>query len=199
MLNLIIKPIHSNHIYTVQFLYTIFLLSLFLGQELIAQDLVLQNMSVSTVENFSASNSITAGPNFKIINGGDATLTSKTVTLNPGCSILRGGKLQIISSNMAVGVESENEVITDAFLLHQNYPNPFNPSTIIKYQIPTESLTSLKVFDILGKEVAILVNEKKQPGVYEVNFNASELSSGIYFYQLKCRQFKQIRKMILMR
>ena len=94
-------------------------------------------------------------------------------------------------------VEQANQPLT--FNLHQNYPNPFNPTTKIKYQISTESLTSLKVYDILGKEVVILVNEKKQPGVYEVNFNAISLSSGIYFYKLQSGSFIETKKMMLLK
>jgi hypothetical protein len=91
------------------------------------------------------------------------------------------------------------------FKLYQNYPNPFNPSTKIKYSIPQSSKVTLKVFDILGKEVAVLVNEEKAAGEYEVEFSVSsfgdggKLSSGVYFYQLRSGEFVQTNKMILMR
>ncbi len=92
------------------------------------------------------------------------------------------------------------------FSLEQNYPNPFNPSTKIKYSIPNVTLSGvegsrviLKVFDILGKEIAILVNEEKSAGNYEVKFDASKLSSGVYFYQLQAGSFIETRKMILIR
>ncbi len=83
--------------------------------------------------------------------------------------------------------------------LHQNYPNPFNPSTIIKFQIPELSFVSLKVYDVLGNEVARLVNREKQAGEYEINFSNNELSSGIYLYQLKTNNFLETKKMILLR
>ncbi|MHC1737400.1 MAG: FG-GAP-like repeat-containing protein [Ignavibacteriaceae bacterium] len=86
-----------------------------------------------------------------------------------------------------------------AFSLSQNYPNPFNPSTVISYQLPVSSHVYLKLFDILGNEVAELVNEEKQPGNYEVVFDASQLSSGIYFYQLRAGSFVSTRKMILLK
>ena len=85
------------------------------------------------------------------------------------------------------------------FELQQNYPNPFNPSTTIKYQIPTAGLVSLKVYDVLGNEVATLVNEDKGAGSYKVEYNASVLSSGIYFYRMHAGSFTQARKMILLK
>ncbi len=92
------------------------------------------------------------------------------------------------------------------FSLAQNYPNPFNPSTTIKYTIPNITLSGvegsrvqLKVYDVLGNEVAVLVNEEKPAGSYEVNFDASQLSSGIYFYKLQAGSFTETKKMILVR
>jgi len=88
--------------------------------------------------------------------------------------------------------------------LYQNYPNPFNPSTKIKYEIPNRTeyysvpqFVTLKVYDILGNEVANLVNEEKPPGVYEVEFDGTELTTGIYFYQLQVGDFIQTRKMTI--
>ncbi len=93
----------------------------------------------------------------------------------------------------------ESFISPDRFYLYQNYPQPFNPTTIIKYQIPQSSFVSLKVFDVLGKEVAILINEEKSAGTYEVEFNGSELSSGIYFYTLKTGEFSDTKKMLLIK
>jgi len=92
-----------------------------------------------------------------------------------------------------------NNIILLVYDLYQNYPNPFNPTTTIKYTIPQTSFITLKVFDILGREVAVLVNEEKPAGSYEVDFNASQLSSGVYIYQLKSGSFIQIKKMVLIR
>lgn len=75
-------------------------------------------------------------------------------------------------------------VIPKDFLLHHNYPNPFNPSTTIRYDIPENGHMELSVHDILGREVATLVNEKREAGRYEVEFNGSKLTSGVYFYRL---------------
>jgi hypothetical protein len=83
--------------------------------------------------------------------------------------------------------------------LLQNYPNPFNPTTKINYQIPELSFVTLKVFDVLGREVTILVNEELNAGKHEATFNASGISSGIYFYQIKANNYIQTKKMILMK
>lgn len=85
------------------------------------------------------------------------------------------------------------------FSLSQNYPNPFNPATMIRYSSPVSSRVTLKVFDILGNEVATLVDEEKQPGNYEVEFNAAKLPSGIYFYQLRTGSFADTKKMIFLK
>lgn len=85
------------------------------------------------------------------------------------------------------------------FSLSQNYPNPFNPETVISYQIPINSKVSLKVFDLLGREVATLVNEVKGAGKYDVTFNGNLFTSGIYFYTIQTENFMQTRKMILMK
>jgi hypothetical protein len=94
-----------------------------------------------------------------------------------------------------------------AFWLEQNYPNPFNPTTRIKYQIPNDNYVTLKVFDILGREVRTLVNETRIAGEHEVTFDvnglarqtAGGLASGVYFYKLRSSSFVQTRKMFLQR
>ncbi len=111
-------------------------------------------------------------------------------------------------------VENDDQKLPSEYILEQNYPNPFNPSTTIKYQIPAqdrndklfvtrsgveESFVTLKVYNILGREVATLVNKKQNPGNYQVEWNASNLPSGIYFYQLKAGDFTETKKMVLLR
>ena len=91
-----------------------------------------------------------------------------------------------------------NEVVSD-FRLYQNYPNPFNPSTKIKYQIADYGFVSLKVYDILGREVAVLVNETQNPGSYEIKFDGKNFSSGTYFYRIKTRNNIQTKKMMLLK
>ena len=85
------------------------------------------------------------------------------------------------------------------FELEWNYPNPFNPSTKIKYSVPQSSNVLLKIYDVLGKEVATLIDEEKPAGNYEVEFNASNLSSGTYFYRLRSGNFVEMKKMVLMK
>jgi len=93
----------------------------------------------------------------------------------------------------------EVEIAPSEFSLAQNYPNPFNPITAISYQLPMNTFVTLKVYDVLGNEVATLVNEEKSAGVHEVEFNATELGSGVYFYTLKADEFLSTKKMILMK
>jgi len=95
--------------------------------------------------------------------------------------------------------EENNFVQPKDFLLQQNYPNPFNPNTIISYQLPVTGNVTLKVYDLLGKEVATLVNEEKPSGHYEINFDASNLASGIYYYQLRAGEFVETKKMTLIK
>jgi photosystem II stability/assembly factor-like uncharacterized protein len=85
------------------------------------------------------------------------------------------------------------------YYLHQNYPNPFNPSTTIRYQIPKEGMVTLKVYDLLGKELAELVNGRKSPGLHSVDFHAGSYSSGVYFYELRSGSFIETKKLVLMR
>jgi methionine-rich copper-binding protein CopC len=93
----------------------------------------------------------------------------------------------------------QDQTIPVQFVLHQNYPNPFNPTTNISFTIPASNVTSLRIFDILGKEVAVLLNGKMDAGDYDIPFNASHLTSGIYFYQLRSGNFVETKKMVLMR
>ena len=93
----------------------------------------------------------------------------------------------------------ENNNIPIEFSLAQNYPNPFNPSTVIRYQLPVASQVSLKVFNVLGNEVATLVNDYKSAGSYDVDFNSTNLSSGVYFYSLTAGSFTETKKFILMK
>ncbi len=101
--------------------------------------------------------------------------------------------------NTVVGVEPVTKNVPDVYKLYQNYPNPFNPTTNIKYQIKNSGYISLKVFDILGKEIAALVNEKLSPGTYEITFDGSNLSSGIYFYKIETEGFSEVKKFILLK
>jgi hypothetical protein len=107
-----------------------------------------------------------------------------------------------------IGIQNISTKIPEKFSLHQNYPNPFNPVTKIRFDIakpspliPLQSgkFVKLIVYDILGKEVATLVNENLQPGTYEVSFNGSNLTSGVYFYKLTTGDFIAVKKMIMIK
>ncbi len=97
-----------------------------------------------------------------------------------------------------VGIEDDRPQLTD-FALEQNYPNPFNPSTTIRYSVKTSSDVKLTVFDVSGKEVAQLVKGTKEAGSYEVNFDATNLTSGVYVYRLTAGNYSETRKMMLVR
>lgn len=96
-------------------------------------------------------------------------------------------------------IQLEEGEIPDKFKLYENYPNPFNPETKIKFDLPNDNFVSIKIYDVLGKEVATLVNEFKNAGSYIISFNGSNLSSGIYYYKIKAGSYEQIRKMILLK
>jgi hypothetical protein len=98
-----------------------------------------------------------------------------------------------------VGIQTTSNEIPESFYLSQNYPNPFNPMTKIKFDIPSSLSTKITVYDILGKEVKTLVNDKLNPGTYEVDFDGSNLPSGVYFYKLETEAFTETKKMILIK
>jgi hypothetical protein len=110
-----------------------------------------------------------------------------------------GGQFEVTYNTLITNIVADATVTVDDFELSQNYPNPFNPVTTIRYKIPDQSFATLKVFDLLGREISTLVNEEKSAGNYEVKFNASSLPSGIYFYRLQSANFDKIKKMILMK
>ncbi|HMU41935.1 MAG TPA: T9SS type A sorting domain-containing protein [Ignavibacteriaceae bacterium] len=142
------------------------------------------------------------GGSWTQINEGMGNQTIASLAISPdyiyagtlGSSTWRRPLSEIITS-----VEAQETDLPSNFNLAQNYPNPFNPSTKIRYSVPISEFVTLKVYDVLGNEVAALVNEEKPAGTYEVNFNASQLSSGIYFYKLQAGSFVETKKMILLR
>lgn len=99
----------------------------------------------------------------------------------------------------SIDVEENSPITPTQFSLEQNYPNPFNPATIIKFSLPQKSFVSLKIFDVLGKEVQILVEEEKSEGTYEVTFDAANLPSGVYFYTMQTDNFLSTKKLIVLK
>jgi photosystem II stability/assembly factor-like uncharacterized protein len=140
------------------------------------------------------------GANWTAINSGLNNDSVVSIAINPSGTIFtvtESGLFRSVQSTTSV-----RELSADApgsFELNQNYPNPFNPSTTISFSIPTSEFVTLKVFDVLGSEVATLVNEEKQNGVYEVDFSASNLPSGVYLYKLQAGNFIETKKLMLLK
>jgi hypothetical protein len=104
---------------------------------------------------------------------------------------------KLVRIDTTVGIKDFS--VPTEYKLYQNFPNPFNPTTTIKYQIPEMSFVSLKVYDVLGNEIVTLINEEKPIGSYEVEFDASSLSSGVYSYKIQAGNFIETKKMILLK
>lgn len=140
---------------------------------------------------------------YKVINGGhnwpgapiEPNQGNKNMDINASQEIWDFVK----DFDIVVGISETSKQISTNFNLSQNYPNPFNPSTKIKYSISNAELVTIKVYDLLGQEVAILVNEFKPAGNYETDFHTFRLSSGIYFYQLQAGSFVETKKMLLLK
>jgi len=120
----------------------------------------------------------------------DSTIVFETTHF----SQILGGDRSLFS--VLQDVESNYSTIPNEFILKQNYPNPFNPSTVIEFGLPSRSSVELKVYNILGKEVATLVNETKEAGMHKVSFDASKFTSGVYLYKLKTDKHSEFKKMI---
>jgi len=103
------------------------------------------------------------------------------------------------TASLTIGINSNTGVIPEKYFLYQNYPNPFNPNTSIKFDIPKKSDVKLRIYDVSGKLLTELVNQELSPGNYEVNWNASGASSGIYFYKLETGDFNKTMKMVLVK
>jgi ligand-binding sensor domain-containing protein len=146
------------------------------------------------------------GSNWEAIDTSGSSLSSAGTLMciaidesdNKWIGTLRGG-LFVFNEGGIVSVEENLSVHPTEYNLFQNYPNPFNPTTTIKYSVPQSSDVLIKVFDVLGSEVETLVNEEKPVGSYEINWNAENLPSGVYFYQLQAGDFVETKKMVLLR
>jgi hypothetical protein len=122
----------------------------------------------------------------------------------PGSTVNTGGmpvgvtaQYYHFSADVSIGDAGNDASLVTSYTLEQNYPNPFNPATVIKYGVPEASLVQLKIYDVLGNELATLVNEEKHAGTHQVEFDASEFSSGVYFYTMKTNGFAQTKKMVV--
>ena len=128
----------------------------------------------------------------------DYTYTDKSLT--PGLYMYRLKQIDQNGEYKYYNLSGEINIGHPAeYSLSHNYPNPFNPKTTIRYSIKDAGLVKIEIFDILGRKISTLINEEKPAGNYEVNFNANNLSSGIYFYKLTSGSFTQIKKMQLLK
>ena len=154
-----------------------------------------------TFKNFKISESSFV-PTNTVFFGDYNNIAAYNGTIYPIWTRLHAGQLSIwnsiITDSSTVIVDDEISLLL-TYSLFQNYPNPFNPSTTISYQLPEETFVTVKVFDILGNEITILVQEDKPTGVHEVTFDGSDLSSGIYLYQIDAGSFHLSRKMMLVK
>lgn len=125
---------------------------------------------------------------------------STTSMSSDGSKLIAGvddGRLYL-GESILTGIEND-KTIPGQFILYQNYPNPFNPTTKISYQIPADDFVTLKIFDVLGREAATLINTNQTAGFYEVTFNAANLTSGVYFYKIEAGSFSSVKKLLLMK
>ena len=148
--------------------------------------------------------SFNTGDSWEFLGQGIPTVTVGDIKIHPTENFLVAGThgrgMYKINLDLVTGTETQKEeIIANDFVLAQNYPNPFNPSTSIRYTIGSQQYVLLKVYDVIGNEVATLINEEKPAGTYEVRFNASGFTSGVYFYTLRAKNYIETKKMLLLR
>jgi len=160
----------------------------------------------STLSSGIANDSLGPGGNAFTLAAGPLNIPAgQTVTV--GFAILKGNDLGDLLNNVniartkynSVGIQQISQSLPKKYELLQNYPNPFNPETKINFAIPKNEFVNIKVYDVLGREVMTLVNEKLNAGYYEFSFNASALSSGMYFYKMTTNSFSEIKRMVLVK
>jgi len=134
-------------------------------------------------------------PNMAIITCQRDTVPGSNVNSAPP-SICRDMFIKVVNP-IVIGIHNIGSEVPKSFALQQNYPNPFNPSTKIRFELPASGFVSIKLYDVLGREVAVLVNENLTAGVKEVDYNAVNLPSGVYFYTIKTGSFVDTKKMVL--
>ena len=174
------------------------------------------------------SGSFTASPD-TLVKGGVVTLTwtdsnATSASINPGVGsvYIRGGEMSVMvessvtfvlkltngtgSSNYKVPIMvlsplagMASNPVPLGYSLHQNYPNPFNPSTTITYEVPSATHVTITVYDMLGRKVSVLVNDRRETGAYQIRFDGSNLASGVYFYQLQAGDYVATKKLVLMK
>ncbi len=121
------------------------------------------------------------------------------VTLQPKSGLVQGSPSKSFLFAILTGVARNQQEIPASYALEQNYPNPLNPTTTIEYELPKSSVVRLSVFDMLGREVSVLVNDKRDAGVHDVKFDGTNLASGMYFYRLQAGSFVDVKKFVLLK
>ena len=148
--------------------------------------------------------STNAGANWTVEHNTGITMLAINFTNNSISGCLEGWAVGYAGTvvkmiGLTVGTANNQTSLPETYKLEQNYPNPFNPTTTINYSIPHEGFVKLVVTDILGKQVAVLVNENKPAGNYSVNFDAANIPSGVYFYKIETGDFTAVKKMVVMK
>ncbi|MBI5404403.1 MAG: S8 family peptidase [Ignavibacteriae bacterium] len=160
----------------------------------------------STLSSGIASDSIGPGGNAFTLSAGPLTIAANQ-TIRLGFAIVKGNNLGDLINNVniaktkyaSVGIQQISDIIPKKYELMQNYPNPFNPVTKINFAIPKNEIVNIKIYDVLGREIMTLVNEKLSAGYYEFSFDGSGLSSGIYFYRMTTNSYSDIKRMVLVK
>jgi len=132
-------------------------------------------------------------------NSRDIVVDNNSSIFITGTSRGTGEDFLTIKYSQPIGIDPVSSEIPHKFTLHQNYPNPFNPSTKIKFELPAAGNVTIRIFDVLGREVSMLVNEFMKQGVYETDFNSADLPSGVYFYKLIAGNFTATKKLIILK
>jgi len=142
-----------------------------------------------------------ASQDFRNINPGDSITVYLSMALGSSFAEVINGLDSALAryNNYLTTVKGNESFSPIGFKLNQNYPNPFNPSTVISFSIPVQEKVSLKIYNILGMEVSTLLNEVRTAGNYSIRFDAKNLPSGIYFYELRTGNFRDVRKMIFLK
>ena len=146
----------------------------------------------ATWSNVSTGLAVTNGVNCSVV------ARDKSGSANLYIGTLNGAWVRPISE-MVTGVAPSKQGLPGHFALEQNYPNPFNPSTMISFSLPTKSFVTLKVFDVIGREVTTLASEEKNAGTHQLQWNASSMPSGIYFYRLQAGSFTETKRLIVLK
>ncbi|MDP4115388.1 MAG: T9SS type A sorting domain-containing protein [Bacteroidota bacterium] len=133
---------------------------------------------------------------YKTVRFGNLLVNAQALVLS---SLKSPANVYVPHKNKTYAINVENDEVPRSFELYQNYPNPFNPSTLIKYDVAHETFVSLKVFNLLGQEVSVLVNRIQKAGSYSLKFDAAGLNSGFYIYRFQADGFIKVRKMLFLK